>query len=138
MLFLLPGLFGLVGLGLLVPALWSGYQSWAFLRIASDAPGIVTALEWNDDTNNGARPVVRYELRGEPYNITGTVWSSPPAYAVGDQVQVLYPPGQPRAARIYSWFEFWFVPTLLGGIGLLFALVGGGIGFLMWRHGGLS
>jgi hypothetical protein len=134
MLLILPALFGLVGLGLLVPAIWIGYQSWGFLQAAKAAPGTVTALEWNGESNSsGARPVVAYELRGEPYQVAGTAWSSPPAYAVGDQVQVLYPPDQPRAARLYSWFEFWFVPTLLGSVGLLFALVGGGIGLLLWR-----
>jgi hypothetical protein len=137
MLFILPALFGLVGLGLLVPAIWSGYQSWGFLQAAKAAPGIVTALEWNEDSDSsGARPVVSYELRGEPYQMTGNVWLSPPAYTVGDQVQVLYPPDQPKAARLYSWFEFWFVPTLLGSAGLLFVLVGGGIGFLLWRSMG--
>jgi hypothetical protein len=133
-LFSIPGLFCLVGVCLLAVALWVGYQSWAFLHTATAAPGTVIALEYNGDTDSsGARPVVRFELRGDPREIAGDVWSSPPAYAAGDQVQVLISSGQPSAARIYSWFSFWFVPTLLSGIGLLFALVGGGIGFLMWR-----
>jgi len=137
MLFLLPALFGLVGLCLLVSAIWIGYQSWGFLQAAQSAPGSVTALDWsNDSDSSGARPVVSYELRGEPYQITGTAWSNPPAYAVGAQVQVLYPPDQPRAARIYSWFDFWFTPALLGGVGLVFALVGSGVGYLLWRSVG--
>jgi len=134
MLFLLPALFCLVGLCLLVPAIWIGYQSWGFLHAAKSAPGNVIALDWSNDSNtSGARPVVSYELRGEPYQIAGTAWSNPPAYAVGDYVQVLYPPDQPRAARIYSWFDFWFTPVLLGGVGLVFALVGSGVGYLVWR-----
>ena len=71
--------------------------------------------------------MVSYELRGEPYQITGAAWSNPPAYAVGDPVQVSTRPIS-RAARIYSWFDFWFLPVLLGGLGLMFALVGGGVG----------
>ena len=137
MLFFLPVLFGLVGLGLLVPAIWIGYQSWEFLHVAKAATGTVTALDWsNDSDSSGARPVVSYELRGEPYQITGTAWSNPPAYAVGDQVQVLYLPDQPRAARIYSWFDFWFLPALLGGVGLIFALVGSGVGYMLWKSVG--
>jgi Protein of unknown function (DUF3592) len=137
MLLLLPALFGLVGLALLVPAIWIGYQSWGFLHAAKSTPGIVTALDWRSDSDSsGARPVVSYELRGEPYQITGAASSNPPAYAVGDQVQVLYPPDQPRAARIYSWFDFWFLPALLGGVGLVFALVGSGVGYLLWRSVG--
>jgi Protein of unknown function (DUF3592) len=139
LLFIVPGLFCVVGLALLAPAIWFGYQSWAFLQSAQAVPGSVTALDWSNDTaSSGARPVVSYELRGEPYQIAGTAWANPPAYAVGDPVQVLYPPDQPRAARIYSWFEFWFLPTLLGGIGLVFALVGSGVGYLIWRSMGMS
>jgi hypothetical protein len=134
LLFIFPALFCMVGLCLLAPAIWIGYQSWEFLQIAKVAPGSVIALDWSDDSQrSGARPVVRYELRGEPYQLTGNGWSNPPAYAVGDQVQVLYPPDQPKAGRLYSWFEFWFVPTLLGSLGLVFALVGGGVGYLLWR-----
>jgi hypothetical protein len=133
-LFTLPGLFCLVGVCLLAPALWFGYQSWAFLQIAQTTPGTVTGLEWSDDSDtSGARPMVDYEIRGEPYQLTGNTWSTPPAYAVGEQVQVLYPPAQPRAARIYSWFDFWFTPVLLGGIGLVFELVGIGVGYAIWN-----
>jgi hypothetical protein len=134
LLFILPALFCLVGLSLLMPAIWFGYQSWDFLHAAKAVPGTVTALDWsNDSDSSGARPVVSYELRGEPYQIIGATTSNPPAYAVGDQVQVLYPPDQHRAARIYSWFDFWFTPALLGGVGLVFVLVGSGVGYLVWR-----
>lgn len=134
MLLMFPALFGLIGLCLLAPALWTGYQSWHFLYVAQSAPGSVIALDWQDDTDTSlARPVVRYEIRGDPYQINGATWASSSAYAVGEQVQVLYPPDQPSAARIYSWFDFWFLPALLGGIGLVFELVGLGVGYAVWR-----
>jgi hypothetical protein len=133
-LLIVPAVFCLLGLGMLAPALWLGYGSWSFLQAAQSAQGTVIALEWSDDNqSSGARPVVRYEVRGEPYEITGSVWSSPPAYAVGDSVRVLYPAGQARAARIESWFDFWFLPTLLGGMGLLFGGIGGGLWYLLAR-----
>jgi hypothetical protein len=126
--------FCLLGLGMLAVAAWNGYGSWSYLRNAQSAQGIVIALKWSDDAvSSGARPVVRYEVRGDPYEIIGDVWSSPPAYSVGASVRVLYPPGQARAARIESWFDFWFLPTFLGGIGLLFALIGGSLWYLLGR-----
>jgi len=131
---IVPAVFCIVGLGLLAPALWIGYHSWSFLQAAQSAQGTVVDLEWSDDTDSsGARPVVRYEVRGEPYQISGDLWSSPPAYAVGDTVRVLYPPGQAKARQIESWFDFWFLPSLLGGMGLLFAGIGGGVWFLLGR-----
>ena len=131
---ILPAIFCILGLGMLVPALWTGYRSWAFLQAAQSAQGTVIGLEWSDDSESGgARPVVRYEVHGDPYEIAGDVWSSPPAYAVGDSVRVLYPAGAARAARIESWFDFWFLPTLLGGMGLLFSGIGAGLWYLLAR-----
>ena len=133
-LLIIPVLFTLLGLGMLAPALWISYQSWAFLQTAQAVPGTVIALQWSNGENSRvARPVVSYEVRGEPYQVTGSVASSPPAYDVGDPVRVLYPPGQPKAARLESGFDLWFLPVLLGGMGLVFTLVGAGVGYLMWR-----
>src|SRR5215212_4402885 len=71
LLFIMPALFCLLGVGLLAPAIWAGYQSWAFLQIAQATPGIVTALEWSDDSDSsGARPVVRYDRRGSTHGST--------------------------------------------------------------------
>jgi hypothetical protein len=134
LVFLLPAIFCLVGLCLLAPAAWTAYQSWAFLRAAQSAPGSVIALDWQEDSDTSlVRPVVRYEIRGDPHQINGATWASSPAYVVGQQVQVLYPPDQPSAARLYTWFDFWFLPALLGGIGAVFELVGLGIGYAIWR-----
>ena len=138
-LFILPAVFSLLGLGMLTVAAWAGYRSWAYRQTAQSAQGTVIALEWsNDSDGSGARPVVRYEVRGEPYEITGNVSSSPPAYAVGDPVRVLYPPGAASAARLDTWFDFWFLPAFLGGMGLVFGLVGVGVGYLVWKSVGVD
>ena len=39
------------------------------------------------------------------------------AYRVGQRVEVLYPPGQPHAARLCSFLELWFGPILFTGMG---------------------
>jgi hypothetical protein len=138
-LFILPVVFSLLGLSMLSVAGWTGYRSWAYRQSAQSAQGTVIALDWSGDSeSSGARPVVRYEVRGEPYEITGSVSSSPPAHAIGDPVRVLYPPGQASAARLDEWFDFWFLPVFLGGMGLVFGLVGVGVGYLVWRSVGGS
>jgi hypothetical protein len=131
---ILPAIFCFIGVGLLAPAIWFGYQSWAFLQAAEVAQGMVIGLDWIDDSGtSAARPVVSYEVRGEPYQITGSVSSYPPAYHIGESARVLYSPGQPRSERLESWLDFWFLPLLFGGIGLVFGLIGGGLWYLFSR-----
>jgi hypothetical protein len=72
-------------------------------------------------------PRVRYVTRsGNPVEFTGSVGSSPPAFDVGEAVGVLYDPAAPEKARIDTFFQLWFPSLLLGGIGLVFAAIGGG------------
>ena len=62
---------------------------------------------------------------GNPVEFTGSVGSSPPAFDVGEPVAVLYDPAEPEEARIDSFFQLWFAALILGGIGLVFASIGG-------------
>ncbi len=42
---------------------------------------------------------------------------------MGDRVAVRYDPDRPSEARIDDWLSWWFLPSLLGGLGVLFAAV---------------
>lgn len=54
-----------------------------------------------------------------------TSWSSnPPAYAVGETVEVLYRPTDPADGRIRSFLSLWFIPAVVGGMALC-PLIGG-------------
>ncbi|GEM_PF-6666929 len=64
--------------------------------------------------------------------MTGSVGSSPPAYDVGERVGVLYHADVPEQARIEGFIENGFAPSLFGGLGGIFALIGFGYGGL-WR-----
>ena len=54
--------------------------------------------------------------------------SNPPSFQVGQEIDVLYEPGNPNNARINKWMDLYFVPVLLGGLGLVFGVAGIGLG----------
>lgn len=71
-------------------------------------------------------PVVRFTTNaGEPTVFEANAGSNPPAFTLGQQVEVLYSPQNPKEARIDSWLELWLFPTIFTSIGLIFVLIGG-------------
>ncbi|MFL5346469.1 MAG: DUF3592 domain-containing protein, partial [Hyalangium sp.] len=73
-------------------------------------------------------PVLRYRTQaGATQEVVSNVGSNPPRYKEGDSLVVLYDPAQPDNMRIHTVFNVWAFPLLLGGIGVVFLLVGGGI-----------
>jgi hypothetical protein len=122
---------------LLVAGLVTGWSSWTDLASAERADGAVVELvrvkspqaqspKKGQAISKGPAyaPVVEYQVGGQTYRIQGHVAASPPAYSVGDRVQVLVPPERPAEGRIESFSEQWLVPAALGGGGLLFGVVG--------------
>ncbi len=51
--------------------------------------------------------------------------ANPPAYRVGDAVDVLYNPQTPQDATIDSWWDIWMPSMIFMGFGGLFTLIGG-------------
>jgi hypothetical protein len=123
------GIFLLVGLGLLGGAAFLVIDTRSDIARADTADGTVIDLigERDSDGDTIYYPRVRYVTRsGNPVEFTGSVGSSPPAFDVGEPVAVLYDPAEPEEARIDSFFQLWFAALILGGIGLVFASIGGG------------
>jgi hypothetical protein len=55
--------------------------------------------------------------------------SNPPQFKVGQSIEVLYDPQNPSNARIKKWINLYFLPVLLGFLGLIFSCIG--IGFII-------
>ncbi len=65
-------------------------------------------------------PVVKFSSsQGGNTTFTDGVGSIPPDYEIGDSVEILYNPQNPREAKIKSWKRIWFAPTLFIAISLL-------------------
>jgi hypothetical protein len=131
MLRILWVLFLLLGAGLLAG---SGYAAWReveFRRGAVETDGLVVEMLAGSSRHSTGRtsrtytPVFVFSLPdGTKRRVEGGVASNPPCCAVGDTVRVRYRPEAPEHAQMAGFMESWFVATLLGGMGAVFALVG--------------
>jgi len=61
---------------------------------------------------------------GKTYTVTSNVGSNPPAYAIGQRVQVLYEVDSPDGARLAYTGQLWGIPLGFGAFGMFFASLG--------------
>jgi hypothetical protein len=135
-------LLAAIGLVTLLGSLVVYEHTASFVRRASRAQGIVTALVLHQSTNysntNGSinnrpyvsdsyQPVVRFRHGTQQVQFSDSLASNPPAYHVGETVNVLYLESDPYDARIESFTSLWFLPMVLGGMGTIFLAVGAGM-----------
>ena len=118
-----------VGVILLLIAIYFLNETLSFLKHAT-ATATATIITCPIDTFNDSRgscpPTFQFRTADEK-TITKTD-SVEGDYQVNQQVPVAYDPSDPQGARISSFMLFWFLPTLLGGLGALFFLMGVGFG----------
>ena len=123
-------LFGVIGLGLLAGALALALNTRSFISTAKTAQGSVIELIEKRDSDGSVTytPVVAFTAdSGSNVNFTSSFSSNPASYDVGEAVEVLYSPDNPNEARIRGFGSLWLGPTILGGIGTVFAAIGFGI-----------
>ena len=114
-----------VGILLLFLALALWNKTRGFIARAATAHGTVTELIEVRDSDGGSstfKPVVKFVApTGEEVSFTSSHSSRPPAYDVGEAVEVLFLPGD---ARIKDFGSLWMGPLILGGLGAAFAAIG--------------
>ena len=105
-------------------ALAFGLYTWHFRRTAIRMPGQVIELRKEiDEGDTTYRAVFRFsDADGKQHTVTSSMNMKPAGHRVGDRVAVLYPPGNPEGARIDSFWELWFTPTIPLVIGAGFAI----------------
>ncbi|MBR0671854.1 DUF3592 domain-containing protein [Neoroseomonas soli] len=128
---IVPWILLVVGLGLLAG---SGFAIWSemkFRGIAVETDGRVvemlasTSRDRDGRTSRTYRPVFTFALpSGKQIRVEGSVASNPPCCTVGEAIRVRYDPARPEHAAMTGFMESWFVGTLLGGMGVVFTLVG--------------
>jgi hypothetical protein len=127
---LLSWIFGAVGVGLLIGAGVAATLTVQFRARSVEASGKIVDQTDGSRSSGGGRsyaPVFEFiDADGQRHRVRANVSSNPPAYDVGDAVTVRYDPRRPEHARIDSFLENWFVATLLGGLGVVFAGIAAG------------
>ena len=119
----LGGLLALIGVFLFI-------RTRIFIGKAQKAKGIVIQLVYSRTSSSsgsggGYAPVYQFRtLDGQNIVIQDSLSSNPPRFQVGQEIDVLYESGNPQKARINKWMNLYFVPVLLGGLGLIFGVVG--------------
>jgi hypothetical protein len=131
-------IFLLIGVLMLLGSLLSWNNTRRFIANANTTQGRVIELIEVHDEDDGSityKPVVTYvAANGRSITFTASFSSKPAPYDVGETVEVLYAPDNPREARIRGFGSLWLGPTILGGLGVVFTGVGGGM--LLARRSG--
>lgn len=128
---IIGGIFSIIGIILIALSAYFGYRSYTFLQKAVVIPGVVKEFKERQARNKQdntlytlVNPVLQYHYEGKDYTYESPYGSSVPEYAVGDQISLLVDPAQPDKPEENSFMSTWFLPMLLGSIGLIFAGVG--------------
>lgn len=115
-----------IGLAFAGLAWWAYAHQAAFAASAARAEGVVLELVRHRGSKSSTwRPRVRFEAEGVSHEFVDSAGSSPPAFAAGERVTVLYEPGHPEDAMVDSWVGRYLLCTILGGFATLGCLVGG-------------
>jgi len=130
--------FNLFFAGFCLWGVYAGYISWKLDNEGVTTTGIVVSLDESDDSEGGCcvySPVIEFEAGGQTYSFDGGNASYPPAYEVGEQVEVIFDPAAPDTAQINKWTERWLFPIIIVPVMILAALI---LNFFMirsfWRN----
>jgi hypothetical protein len=95
---------------------YAGYTSWQLQTNGETTTGTVVDLNESSDPEGSCctySPVIEFTVNGKPYIFTGDNATNPPAYQVGEEVEILYDPANPDTAQINKWTERWLMPIIL-------------------------
>ena len=124
-------IFAAVGVVLLAIGVRIYLSTKKFLATAVGAQGTVIANVEREkkDRETGAiertwAPQVRFAVAEKSYDFVSSVSHSPPRYQEGQTIDVKYDPQDPNNAKVASGSSYWTGPIILGGLGVIFTIVG--------------
>ena len=95
---------------------YAGYTSWRLQNEGVTTTGTVVRLEESSSAESGCcvySPVIEFNVDGQTHSFEGGNASDPPAYDVGEVVNVIYDPSDPNTAQIDKWSERWLFPIII-------------------------
>jgi hypothetical protein len=122
MLLALGGVGGL----LIVIGLFIWMRTRSFLSTAQQAKGTVVRMDRSSGSDGVSyAPVFQFRtITGQTVEVAEKLYSNPPQFQTGQDVDILYDPQDPQRARVNKGFNLYFVPILLGGLGFIFLCLG--------------
>jgi hypothetical protein len=120
---------------IILAIVWST-RTLIFLRSASGATGTVIRLVpyRNDNDEVEYATVFKFSAdNGTTQTVESSLHTQPAGFVVGQQVPVLYRPGSPADARIATFMQLWFFPVVIGGMGVLAAMLAAWLWFHNFR-----
>ena len=117
---------------------YAAYTGWQLQTNGITTTGTVVRMNEQSDGEGGCCtyvPVVDFDVNGNMYTFEGDTASNPPAYRVGEQVDVRYDPANPNTAQIDSWFERWIFPIIMIPAMIIAALILNVFMIRAWRRG---
>lgn len=124
---LIPAVFLVVGIGLLVAAVWMFTEQHAFYANALRADGRVVDIV-SRRSSDGRRvlfapKLVFTDTAGRPVTFISSVASSPADFLVGDRALVAYDRGDSSHAEVDSFSARWMGVLICGGLGTFMPLL---------------
>ncbi len=119
--------FSLIGGVMALIAAFLFARTRMFISNAQEVKGTVIRMVYSRSSEGGGgySPVYQFKtIEGRLVEKQDSLSSNPPMFTEGQTIDVLYEPANPENARIKKWMNLYFLPLLLGGMGLIF----GGIG----------
>jgi hypothetical protein len=122
-----PGLFALMGLGLLVASVFIYLNTRSFINSSARAKGTVIAHAQSRSSDGGLTyaPVISFRTPdGQTVEFKSQTSSNNPSPALGESVEVLYNPRNPQEAEINSFTSLWILTIILSALGAGFFIIG--------------
>lgn len=120
-------IFSLVGAILFAIAGFTFYNQQQFLDKAHVASGKVIEVRKDRSSKNGRTfyPIVEFiDEQGKTIRFNSSFSTSPPAYEVGELVEVYYEYNKPYRAEIKGFFPQWLTVLISGTMCLIFSSLG--------------
>jgi len=126
---ILKYVFTVIGAGMLFGAYALYSSTSSFVDRAVETEGVVVDLILSRSSDSRAYyPVVVFQdSNGREVEFQSNSGSNPASYSRGERISVLYETSAPESARINGFFSLWGGAIIVGGLGLVFGLIGSGM-----------
>jgi hypothetical protein len=127
---------GMCVLFMLVGAVFAVYR-WSYVRRAITTSATITSLieRKNDDGDTLYAPVYVFtDQRGQSVKVISSTASFPPPGEIGDKIEILYDPANPKHSIQRTFFDIWGFPAISGGLGAFYFIVFAAVAFFTGRH----